>query len=311
MLFMRSLAFLLCLITAAGQEAPEQPASFQAGVTQVRVDVLVRSGKGYVQGLTREDFVVTDNGKPVPVGFLGKDDDALNVLLLLDVSGSMSNYLEQVGKRARAILGQLREQDQVAVMIFAREADYIRPFTPNKDRAASAIDQALRPGLLPSGTSINAALLDAGDAFLERKTLPGHRAILILTDSRGLNYRVPDDLVLQKLFSSDAVLNAVVTKNAEPPKPPKPGVERNPDFTWADVFKLSAETGGETLRTDRADEAFAELLESLRYRYLLAYNAPADSAKGFRRIEVTLSKAAQKKYGKVVIRARTGYYTGS
>lgn len=276
------------------------------------MDALVSNGKGFVTGLTREDLIVTDNGQPVAINFLGKDDEALNILLLLDVSGSMKNYLEQVGSRARAILGQLREKDQVAVMIFAREADYIRPFTANMDRAANAIDQSLRPGLLPSGTSINAALVDAANAFMERKSMRGHRAVLILTDNRGLNYQVPDELVLEKLFAADAVLNAVVTKNAEAPKPPKPGVERNPDFTWADVFKLAEQTGGEVLRTDRADEAFAKLLNNLRYRYLLSYQAPPSTGgKALRRIQVTLSPAAQKKYGKVVIRARSGYYTGS
>jgi VWFA-related protein len=303
---MRLVASLFCLIALLqGQTV------FEAGVTQVRLDLLASSGNGFVKTLTAEDLIIEDNGQPVKINYLGRDQNALNILILLDVSGSMKDYLNQIGRRARTLLSQLRPNDKVGVMIFAKESDYLRPFTSDMDRAANAIDQALRPGLLPSGTSINAALVDASQAFLEDKKLTGHRAIFILTDNNALNYRVPDATVIRQLFAADAILNAIVTKNAEPPKPVKNPESRNPDFSWADVFKLSAETGGEVLRTDRADEAFAKLLANLRERYLITYNAPAAEPNQFRKIRVSLTKEAQKKYGKLTIRARSGYYTGS
>jgi hypothetical protein len=185
------------------------------------------------------------------------------------------------------------------------------PFSGNMHRVASAIEQALRPGLMPSGTSINAALVDAAAAFREEPNLAGRRAIFILTDNKGLNYRVPDDEVLRQLFGADTVLNAIVTKNAEPPKPARVKAIVNPDFSWADVFRLSAETGGEVLRTDRADEALIRLLDNMRQRYLLTYDAPPAPPGQFRRITVSLTPAARKRLGNVQLRARTGYYTGS
>lgn len=277
----------------------------------MRLDILASNNKGFIKALAAEDLQIEDEGQPVKISYFGRDEAPLNLLLLLDVSGSMSSFLSQIGKRAQSLLNELKEADKVGVMIFAKESDYLLPFTSKKDRAANAIDQALRPDLLPSGTSINAALIDGAHAFTKGVKLDGHRAVVILTDNKALNYRVPDELVLRQVFEADAVINAIVTKNAEPPKPYKDAAQRNPDFSWADVFKLSAETGGEVLRTDRADEAFSKLLGNLRERYLITYDAPASEPNRFRRIRVSLSKQGKKKHGNAVIRVRSGYYTKS
>jgi VWFA-related protein len=310
MFFMRSLVPLFWLIGILTAQIPET-AAFKSGVTQVRLDVLATNDKGFVKTLKAEDLVIEDEGQAVKISYFGRDESALNLLLLLDVSGSMRTYLSQIGRRAQALLSEMKPKDKVGVMIFAKESDYLMPFNANMDRVANAIDQALRPDLLPSGTSINAGLIDAAQAFIENPKLDGHRTVIILTDNKALNYRVPDSEVLRNMFAADAVLNSIVTKNAEPPKPVKNPEQRNPDFSWADVFKLSAETGGEVLRTDRADEAFAKLLGNLRERYLITYDAPAAEPNQFRRVKVSLTKEAAKKYGKVLLRVRSGYYTRS
>ncbi len=307
------MAILFCLIACgAGKETPQDPATtFKTGVTQVRVDILVTNEKGSIPNLKREDFVIEEDGQPVSINSFGRDAESLSILLLLDVSGSMKDFIAQIGRRALSLLGQLRPADKVAIMGFSKESDYLMPFTSNIDRAANAIDQALRPGLFPAGTSINAALVDAAQAFIDSPDQIGHRAIFILTDNKALNYRVADEAVLRKLFAAETLLNAIVTRNAEPPKPLKTNQQQNPDFSWADVFKLSKESGGEVLRTDRADEAFLKLLSNLRERYLLTYNAPSAAPRQYHQIRVSLSKEAQKRFGKVVIRARSGYYTGA
>lgn len=307
------MATLFCLIAGgAGKEIAQEPATtFKTGITQVHVDVLVTNEKGSIANLKREDFVIQDDGQPVSINSFGHDAASLSVLLLLDVSGSMKDYVAQIGQRALSLLQQLRPADKVAIMGFAKESDYLMPFTSNMDRAAHAIDQALRPGLFPAGTSINAALVDAAQAFIDSPEQIGHRAIFILTDNKALNFRVTDDAVLRKLFAADTLLNAIVTKNAEPPKPLKTNRQQNPDFSWADVFKLAKESGGEVLRTDRADEAFLKLLSNMRERYLLTYNVPNAAPRQYHQIRVSLSKEAQKRSGKVVIRARSGYYTGA
>src|SRR5678809_336337 len=48
--------------------AQDQPAVFRTGTRLVQVDVVVREKKGAVMGLTKDDFKVTDNGKPQTIG---------------------------------------------------------------------------------------------------------------------------------------------------------------------------------------------------------------------------------------------------
>ncbi|MDX2267082.1 MAG: VWA domain-containing protein [Bryobacter sp.] len=302
--------FPLALLPCAGFGSQEQDAEvrFAAGAREVRLDVLVANGKGPVEGLRAEDFLVLDEGRPVKLTYGGVGEQPLSVLLLLDVSGSMKQYLEQIGRRARQLVELLEANDKAAVMVFTKDTDYFRPFTGDKDRLVYALDQAMRPVDMPAGTSINAALVDAAQAFADLPAQPAYNTIVILTDNRGLNYQIPDSLVLEKLYGADTVLHSVVTKKAERPRPT---ASANPDFSFANVFALSEATGGEVLRTDRADEAFAQLLRNARRRYLLSFVAPpanAGAEKQFRRLEVKLSPAAAKRVGKVTIRARQGYY---
>jgi VWFA-related protein len=58
------LALLLAAATAAPPPPPRRPAVFRADIELVFVNVVVRDGKGApVRGLTKDDFVVTEDGK--------------------------------------------------------------------------------------------------------------------------------------------------------------------------------------------------------------------------------------------------------
>jgi hypothetical protein len=104
------------------------------------------------------------------------------------------------------------------------------------------------------------------------------------------------------------VLNAIVVGKGDRPKPPKPGEYVNPDFTPADVFHIADETGGEAVRSQRADTSFREMMESIRTRYSIQYRAPESAVAGtFRKIRVELSPEARKRYPHAWVRARSGY----
>jgi VWFA-related protein len=283
---------------------------FRAAASEVRVDIRVLSGDKPVTGLQASDFLLFDGDEAREIRYFGADNEALTVLFLLDVSGSMRTYLDQVSARAQKLASLLKEGDRLGVMAFSKETDFIYPFTSRLERAASGIQAAARPGILPAGTAINASLLDAARAMKEKAPgglQQGRRAIIILTDNNGLNYKVPDDMALRALLDADTVLNAVLTNDAERPRLPRSGYA-NADFSPADVFRLVEQSGGDLLKMKRADDAFERMMNGLRSRYSLLFSPAAANGPAFRRIRVEPSPALKKRYGNLKILARAGYY---
>jgi len=276
-------------------------------VTIVRVDAQVVEGNRIVTGLDRGDFAVWDEGRKQSVEYFGRDSEPVDLLLLLDVSGSMRRYLEQMAAVAGNALGQLKPGDRVAVMLFSRRTQVREEFTENYGEVAREIRDAVKEKGLGAGTAINESIIAAA-GYVRTQPVEGRRAIVILTDNQGLNYRLPDEEVLKALFEADCVLNGIVVGSGERPAPPKPGVELNPDFTPPDVFKLAEETGAEAVKADRADKSFQEMVERLRTRYSLHYRAPDAPADSYRSIRVDLSPTARQRHRRAEVRARRGYY---
>ncbi len=292
------------------QKTPPAATTFRTGVAEVRVDVQVLQGRKPLSGLTVSDFEVRDEGQPQPLSRFGRDTDPVSLVILIDVSGSMKKFARQMASTAQSALRQLTPEDRVQVLAFAKGTETLTDFTNKFDQVAREIDVGIEQHGLPSGTAIYGALLEGAEAMKEHiaQHPAGRRAILILTDNESLNYQVTAETVLKAMFEIDAVVYAIVTRGAERPRPPVNGY-RNPDFTPTDMFQIAEETGGEALRVDRADRAFPELIAQLRTRYTLFYGLPAGAAKGqFRKVEVSLTEAARRRYGNVTVRARRGYF---
>ena len=298
--------FILLLLTAAAsaQEAP----TFRARVSLVRVDVQVTEGKKALGGLGREDFEVLDEGVPRKIVYFGNETEPLWVMLLLDVSGSTRKHVKEMAEASREALRALASGDHAAIMVFGRHTDYRRPFTGDLASIERALLGSVNARGLGSGTRINAAIIDAANQMREAAgTEPGRRAIVIMTDNKGLSYKVPNEDVLRALYDADAVLNAIAVGGAKPPKPLPPGA--NPDFTPPDIFLLARETGGEVIRANKTGAAFKTMLDGIRTRYSLHYHAPPAEPGIFRRIEARLTPEARRRHRKATIRARAGYYT--
>jgi VWFA-related protein len=299
------MTFLIPVLFASSIFAQEE-VTFRSSVVQVRVDAQVTENNRPVTGLTKDDFVIYDEGAIQPLVYFGHEAEPVTVMLLLDVSGSMKRYLEEVGRTARQALGQLTSRDRAGVMVFSKGTEVFHSFSNRFAEVAREIEVAVLDAKMPAGTAIYASLIDAATEFQKDTSgVQGRRAVLMVTDGSGLNHLVTQDDAVKALSAANAVMNSIVvgkTRNARV----IPG--GNPDFSPSDVFAVAERTGGEAIRAERADQAFTEMIGRLRTRYSLAFALPAAAKPGeFRRLRVELAATARRRYPRAQIRARTGY----
>lgn len=286
---------------------PEEPLVFKTGASFVRVDVQALDRSKPIEGLSAADFIVYDDGVPQRIESFGRDAEPLQVLFVLDISGSMGRILTMMANVAQQALQALGPEDQVGVMLFARHARLSQELLTDHAPSLLALRQAPMERDLGSGTSLNQALLEAGSYFRTLPPFQGRRALVVLTDNGGLNERAPDEAVLRSLSEVNAVVNAIVSSKAKPPEPLPPGVTANPDYTPSDVFRLAAESGGEVLRADKP-ERLREMLERIRMRYSLVYRAPEAQPGSWRALRVELTPDARARFKKLELRFRPGYF---
>lgn len=297
------------MLLLAGASPAQQPQEgetpvFRSDVALVRVDVQVLGKNGRVlSGFAKADFRVLDEGTPQPIAYFGRESDPLDVLLLLDVSGSMRRSLEEMAASAASALKALLPKDQAGVILFARRTELRQELTSQFSAIQTGIRQAMDEQKLGAGSLINPALLAAAE-LMEKQPVRGRRAVLILTDNEGLQYQSPDDAVIAKFFAADTVLNALVVRNKKPAEPRR---IVNPDFTPPNVFGIAEATGGEAVAA-KAGETFGPMLERMRTRYSLQYAAPQGTPGSFRRIQVELTAEALKRNPDARVRARKGYF---
>src|SRR5258706_3369255 len=186
---------------------------FRAGVTLVKVDIEVTGRSSVdISDFKQQDFKIFDEGALQEIAYFGRESEPLDLMLLLDVSGSMRRSLEEVAAGARVALAQLHPGDRVALMLFSRRAEVVQPFTDDFGGTQHRILDSIYKQNLGSGTLINESLIAAAD-YMKKQPVKGRRAILIVTDNEGLNYKSPDAEVVKSMYSADTVLNALIVRN--------------------------------------------------------------------------------------------------
>lgn len=309
------LGFGLLLLAFAATCLAQKP-RFQADVTNIHIEASVSTGTEIVAGLKQSDFVVSDEGEAQPIVAFAKEALPLSMVFLLDLSGSMHRDLAELASIARGALEQLRPGDRVAVVRFSVDAFIEQAFTSDRDELAAAIRRTARRDLLDiSGTRIVAPIrfglkFLSNEAENQQQGFFASRAIVVITDNLPMAPLEADDAVIRRLLEADIVLHAIVVhrQHVGIRLPPPRNNPQDPRYTQENVFHIAGATGGEALISARMKDSFPEMLARIRTRYGIWYRPPKAQAGTYRRITVSLSEEAQRKFPNAVVRAREGYY---
>lgn len=142
--------------------------------------------------------------KLVKIGLKGKeiptqDLPASNLVLLIDVSGSMSqqNKLPLLKKAFRLLVAQLREEDKVSIVVYAGAAGIVLEATSggNKEKIMEAFDNLTAGGSTAGGEGIELAYEVAEENFIKN----GNNRVILATDG-DFNIGISSDKEMKKLI---------------------------------------------------------------------------------------------------------------
>jgi len=148
-----------------------------------------------------------DKHQLILVGLQGKKIEtehlpASNLVFLIDVSGSMDeeNKLPLVQASLKLLVDQLREQDHVALVVYAGNAGLVLPSTSgaNKTKIKDAIDKLQAGGSTAGGAGIQLAYKTAKENFAKE----GNNRVILCTDG-DFNVGLSSDDALETLIENE------------------------------------------------------------------------------------------------------------
>lgn len=284
----RPLALFAIFMMAGAMTAAAQSSKFSVAAEEVRMDVLVTQNGKPVAGLGPADFEVFDNGvrQEILSATLQKQT-SISATLVFDMSSSVvGELLDHLKEAASGFLGNLRDGDYAALIMFNNAVVLGSPPTHDFAQVKLALDQAR-----PFGKT---SLIDGSYAGLVlAESRPDQPLLIIFSDGLDTFSWLTRDAVLDTAKSNDAVVYAVST-------------DRLPNGTF--LHDLTRLTGGSLLEaksTSHLLALFISILEEFRQRYLVSYTPQGVSGSGWHKVDVQVKN----RYAKVM--ARPGYLRAS
>ena len=234
-------------------------------VDVVQVTVTVTDGHGqFVRGIPQSAFHVFEDGQPQTITHFASEDVPLELIVAIDISGSMAPAMPKLKTAVKEFLGAVPPQDQVTLLGFNDSIFTLTRKTTDPAERIKAVDR-----LAPWGSTALYDVLLRGVDMLGRQT--GRKALVVFTDGEDQGSHATINDVERRLQSSDVTLYMIGQGRGVTMEPLKRIMER-----------LSVPTGGRALFTDSIDElhgAFAELLDELSNQYLLGYQSTNTQAR--------------------------------
>jgi Ca-activated chloride channel family protein len=239
-----------------------------------------------VGGLSADRFRVYEDGRPQTVANFASEDIPLELVVAVDISGSMAPAMPALRAAVKEFLEAVPTGNHVTLLGFNDSVFSLTRRATEPTERARAVDR-----LAPWGNTALYDVLVRGIDMLDEQG--GRKALVVFTDGEDQGSRVSLDDVERRLQSSDATLYMIGQ-----------GRGLTHEYLKKVMTRLVTPTGGRVFLTDEIEAlrgAFAELLDELSNQYLLSYestNTARDTT--WREIRVDVDGFSH-------VRARQGY----
>ena len=253
---------------------------------RVNASVTDRNGRA-IPGMRDDDFSVYEDGNERKIVNVTPAVEPFNLVLLLDVSGSVEERIEFIRKAARDFLNTASPQDRISIISFNDDVKVISDFTTDRRLLSKRLDE------LDAGGAT--ALYDAlGYTLVSTlKPLRGERtAVVIMSDGDDNKSFVPFPAILEATIESGALIYPLYVPSGLIPEGsvPKPSITVDPMRTKYLTITTRAAEEGEKLaavsggvfypikRLDDLQKAYDDVVAQMRTAYTITYASNANNS---------------------------------
>lgn len=286
----RSLLVALSALPLSGQTST----TFSAEVKVVNVLATVRNKQGQlVNDLTKDDFVLSEDGRPQTIRYFSRETDLpLTVGLLVDTSGSQRRVIGDERGASHVFLADVLrpDKDQAFVLHFDREVELLQDLTNSRDKLEKACDllEVSPPrgrdsggqdpngggdGRYPGGgyarrggTALYDAIYLASNELMSKQK--GRKAEIVLSDGRDNGSKISIERAIESAQRADTLVYSIFFADEEEYPTSSPfgygrrrgmggPMPRYPQSNLPDgkkvLERISKETGGSFFQVSKKD----------------------------------------------------------
>ncbi|MCL4848381.1 MAG: VWA domain-containing protein [Acidobacteria bacterium] len=260
-------------------------------VDAVQLVAVVTDRRGrFVGGLRRSDFRVYEDGVPQAITTFADESVPVEIVVAVDMSGSMDGVMPEVRDSVGRFLGAVREGDPVTVVAFNETLFLLTRRDADPRQRQRAVDRLSGWG----STALYDAILE-GLRLLAQQA--GRKALVLFTDGDDVASAATLEDVERQVQQSDAAIYVIGLGRAPQEAQLRQVLER-----------LATASGGRAFfpsDASRLDEAFATVRDDLAAQYYLGYVPMHATRDGrWRTLKVEVAREG------VRVRARQGYRLG-
>jgi Ca-activated chloride channel family protein len=301
-----------------GQAASPSPAQdadqTQPSVTTLKVvtglvaiSAVVKTKDGEAQtGLTKDDFVLKQDGKEVPIHYFSQGSEVpLSFALMVDTSGSQETFIGDEGLASDVFFETMlgRKEDRAMLVQFDTTVLQLKSMTNSVSALHFALSRMSQRASAKGGTLLyDAVYVVAKD--LAKET--GRKAMVILSDGGDIGSRRSIAEAIEQAQRADVQVYSILYSMQKSLSGANTGRPPEIDTGLGALEKLSESTGGHVFtvsRTMSLRDIFAQIADDLRLQYELGYTPPPDTQpNSYHKLEL---KAKDKK---LTVQARKGFF---
>lgn len=242
-------------------------------------------------GVTKEEFEIVEGGRPVELIDVRPISSPVNLVLLLDVSGSVDNYVNFIRTAARSFIETVDAKDRISIIVFNEDVKVLSGFSTDKARLSESLDSFDAGGATAYYDSLGYTLAET------LRPLRGERsAIVVLTDGDdNRSFLAFDSLagaieesgaLIYPLYVPTGLIAATQTiggaEDIDPLRNRHLTLTSKASAEGPQLAKLSGGVFYPISRLPQIQEAYEDIALQLRTAYEITYrsnaNGPSDAA---------------------------------